>query len=85
MSTQPKIKIMDNSLLRKEIDVLYENTDQVSLAKWSLSLAKHVLEFAEIDFESLAEIKKAFESMSYGKTIKLLCMTYVRQESRSIA
>lgn len=60
MSTHAKIKIVDNSLLRKEIAMLFESMDQLSLAKWSLSIAKHILSYVEMDFETLEEVDKAF-------------------------
>jgi len=43
MPTKPKIKIIDNNELRKEIDEIYENMNQINVAKWSLSMAKHIL------------------------------------------
>lgn len=61
MLSQPKIKIEDNILLRKEIVELFQSMDQQSLAKWSVSLAKHVLGCVEMDFETLQEVNKAFE------------------------
>ena len=39
MPTKPKIKIIDNNELRKEIDEIYENMNQINVAKWSLSMA----------------------------------------------
>jgi len=43
MPTKVKIKIKDNSELRAKIDELYEEMNQVDLAKWSLLMAKHIL------------------------------------------
>ena len=43
MPTISKIKIVDDSDLRAEIDNIYEKTDQVSLAKWAIKCAKNVL------------------------------------------
>ena len=61
MSTKVKIKIKDNNELRKEIDELYENVDQIYLAKWSLSMAKHILQIIDIDYESIDEIVEGFK------------------------
>ena len=60
MLTKVKIKIQDNRELRKEIDKLYENMDQISLAKWSLSVAKHILNIVGIDYKSIDEIAEGF-------------------------
>ena len=35
MPTKPKIKIIDNSALRKEIDEIYENLNQINIANVS--------------------------------------------------
>lgn len=61
MPTKVKIRIKDNNELRKEIDELYENMDQISLAKWSLSMAKHILEIADIDYKIIPEIIEGFK------------------------
>ena len=60
MPTKVKITIVDNSPLRAEIDELNEKMSQVDLAKWSLLLAKHILDIAAIDYHSIDEIKKFF-------------------------
>ena len=60
MATKVKIKIKDNSELRKEIDELYDNMDQISLAKWSLSMAKHILKTVDIDYKTIDEIVEGF-------------------------
>lgn len=48
MPTKPKIKIEDDSELRAKIDRLYEITEQVELAKWSIKCAKHILPLFEV-------------------------------------
>ena len=56
MATKTKIKIIDNTSLRAEIDELYEQTNQINLAKWAIKCAKHVLpltEFEKIDLTSI--------------------------------
>ncbi len=61
MPTKPKIKIKDNSELREQIDELYERVSQVNLAKWSLTVARHILDIADIDYHSIDEIAEGFK------------------------
>ena len=61
MPTKVKIKIKDNSELRMKIDELYEKTDQVDLAKWSLIMAKHILDIMDIDYNFVDEIVNGFK------------------------
>ncbi|SFP74222.1 putative immunity protein [Caldicoprobacter faecalis] len=61
MPPKPKIKIKDNSELREQICKLYEKASQISLAKWSLAMAKHILDIAGIDFNSIEEIVEGFK------------------------
>lgn len=61
MPNKPKIKIVDNSELRTKIDQLYNKTNQVDLAKWSLLMAKHVLNTVDIDYLSIEEIVNGFK------------------------
>ena len=60
MPTKVKIKIVDNIQLRAEIDELYERMSQIDLAKWSLLLAKHILDIVDIDYNSVDEIVEGF-------------------------
>jgi hypothetical protein len=60
MTTKVKIKIKDNSELRGKIDELYEKISQVDLAKWSLLMAKHILDIVDIDYNSIEEIVDGF-------------------------
>ena len=62
MATKLKINIQDNSELRKEIDEVYGNMSQVNAAKWSLSIAKHILEMVDIDYETVDEISEGFKA-----------------------
>jgi hypothetical protein len=62
MPTKAKIKIKDNAVLRNELDQLYEKTEQVVLAKWALSVAKHILSMASIDTSSIDEINEGFHT-----------------------
>ena len=61
MLTKVKIKIEDNSELRTKIDELYKKTNQVDLAKWSLLMAKHILDIVDIDYHSVEEIVNGFK------------------------
>lgn len=56
MTTKAKIKIVDNPLIRKQIDSLYENTNQVLLARWSISIAKHIMLSVGMDYLGTKEI-----------------------------
>ena len=60
MSTKPKIKIKDDAELRAEIDHLYAGAEQVHLAQWSLAMAKHILNIADIDYLAIDEITNGF-------------------------
>jgi len=61
MTTQVKIKIKDNVKLRSKIDELYENTNQIDLAKWSLKIAKRILRVANIDYKDIDVIVEGFK------------------------
>ena len=61
MPTKVKIKIEDNSELRRKIDELYEKTNSLDLAKWSLLMAKHILDIVGIDYHSVEEIVNGFK------------------------
>jgi len=60
MPTKLKIKIKDNPELRVEIDNLYEKTEQVLLAQWSLSIAKHILAVVNMDASVAEAIASGF-------------------------
>jgi len=56
MATKTKLKIIDNTSIRAEIDDLYEQTSQINLAKWAIKCAMHILsltEFEKIDMTSI--------------------------------
>lgn len=58
IATISKIKILDNIGLRSEIDMIYEQTSQLSLAKWAIQCAKHILinvDFNDLDFSSITQ------------------------------
>jgi len=60
MQTKVKIRIIDNSEVRAKIDELYEKVSQVDLAKWSLLMAKHILDTVDIDYNSIDVIVDGF-------------------------
>ena len=60
MSTRVKIKISDNTELRAELDVIYEKKTQVQLARWAISLAKHVLVAVNYDYKNCETIQEGF-------------------------
>ncbi|MDE5545877.1 MAG: hypothetical protein K2I88_00275 [Anaeroplasmataceae bacterium] len=58
--TIKKIKIVDNDELRNEIDKIYSSQNQIALAKWSLELAKHIIELTHLDTYKYPEIQEGF-------------------------
>jgi hypothetical protein len=62
MATKPKIKIVDDPTIREEIDDLYEITNQIILAKWSLSIAKHILLLVGMDYHTVDVIADGFQT-----------------------
>ena len=61
MATKTKIKIIDNTSLRIEIDELYEQTNQVNLAKWAIKCAKHILPLTEFEKMDMTSIDNGFK------------------------
>lgn len=43
MSDKPKIKILDNPLLRDKLLGLVQDAEHIALANWAMSCAKHIL------------------------------------------
>ena len=60
MATRTKIKIVDNSDLRAEIDNLYEQTSQIDLAKWAIKCAKHILTLSDVEEFDKTAIENGF-------------------------
>lgn len=58
--TVRKIKIIDNDEIRNQIDNIYENQEQVILAKWSLEIAKHIIKITDFDVNKYPEISEGF-------------------------
>lgn len=61
MATKSKIKITDDSGLRAEIDVLYEQTSQINLAKWAINCAKHILPLSEFEIIDRSFVENGFK------------------------
>ena len=61
MATKVKIKITDDSDLRAVIDELVDSQNQVDLAKWAISCAKHVLQYSGIEFPANKIIAEGFQ------------------------
>lgn len=66
MPTKVKVKIEDNGKLRIKIDELYEKTNQVNLAKWSLLMAKHVLDIVGIDYYKKRALRVVGQAVGSG-------------------
>jgi len=60
MPTRTKIKIVDNSDLRAEIDNLYQQTNQIDLAKWAIKCAKHILPLCDDEVFDKTAIENGF-------------------------
>lgn len=50
MASKPKIQIVDDPELRNTIEGNTERLNQIELAKWAISVAKHVLPYLEHEF-----------------------------------
>jgi hypothetical protein len=61
MPSQPKIKFSDYPDLRIEIDQLNDNAEQVTLAKWAINCAKHILPLAKNENIDFSVIETGFE------------------------
>ncbi|MDE6656838.1 MAG: hypothetical protein K2J85_07590 [Anaeroplasmataceae bacterium] len=57
-----KIKIVDNDELRNEIDSIYSSLNQVSIAKWALELAKHIILITNLNASEYPEIQEGFDT-----------------------
>lgn len=55
-----KIKIKDDDELRAQIDSLHERMSQIVLAKWSIKIARHIIETVGIDENKYPEIREGF-------------------------
>lgn len=62
MATKTKFKIIDNTSLRAEIDELYEQTNQINLAKWAIKCAKHVLSLNDFEIIDMSIVENGFKT-----------------------
>lgn len=83
MSSKLKINDIDNIDIRIKIDNAYKNMTPVGQAKWSISLAKHILAIAGIDYK---EIKEVLEGILVNESwqMKKATIDEVRQASFKI-
>lgn len=56
LNDKSKNQDQDDNSLREKLDCLYEQKNQIALSKWSLTLAKHILEIANISDQNNAII-----------------------------
>lgn len=56
-----KIKIIDDDEIRNKIDRIYEEQSQISLAKWSLEIAKRIIKVTNLDIKKYPEISEGFK------------------------
>jgi hypothetical protein len=83
MAPKTKIKIIDNPSLRAEIDEVYEQTNQINLAKWAVICAKHILLFTELEIIDMSTIEKGFKIIELWQSGKASVLE-VRQASFKI-
>lgn len=62
MASKPKIKIIDNTELREEIEKNADLISQVNLAKWAIGIAKLMLPYLEKEFPDSERITNGFET-----------------------
>lgn len=61
MASKPKIKIVDHTGLRNEIDKATDLVSKVDLAKWAILVARHVLTYLEQEFPDNEKIANGFK------------------------
>lgn len=59
--TRVKLKICDNSEIRKQIDDLYEQVTQEVAVKWAVAMAKRILKMAKIEENNIPEVVEGFK------------------------
>jgi hypothetical protein len=55
-----KIRIIDNAILRAELDSLFETASKLQVAQWSLDLATHILHISMPEYLDNDIIKNGF-------------------------
>ena len=73
MSTLTKIKIDDAVDLRQKLDGIYDTAPQTTLAKWSIHLAKHIMDIAGFAMQKTKLFSTVFASMRLGRMDKREC------------
>lgn len=58
--TVRKIKIVDNDEIRNKIVKKYTEQNQIILAKWSIKMAKHIIEITNLDISKYPQINEGF-------------------------
>ena len=48
-------------MIREKIIKLYITQDQITLAKWSLEIAKHMIQMTNLDLHNYPEVEQGFE------------------------
>src|SRR5699024_634520 len=61
MASSPKIKIVDDTMLRQEIEKNTDFLSQIDLAKWAISVAKHVLSYLVKEYPDNKNIVNGFK------------------------
>jgi len=70
MPARTKIHIKDNTLLRAKLDSIYEHASQSCMAKWSVSLAKHVFCIADMNYKTMSSVNDGFHISELWQTGK---------------
>lgn len=83
MSKNQTIKEIDNFELRSKIDVSYKDMTPVGQAKWSLSIAKSILNKVGLNYKEIVELEKGF-SVNEQWQINKASIVDVRQASFTI-
>src|SRR5699024_5644784 len=58
--SKSKIKIIDHTDLRTEIEDKTELIDQTELAKWAIRVAQHIMKYLEVEFRNNEKIRNGF-------------------------
>jgi hypothetical protein len=60
MHIETKIRITDNSELRKSLNELFDKCDQIIIAKWAIDLSKHIFEISGLNYQDIDTIINGF-------------------------
>ncbi len=78
MPSKSKIKIIDASELRNQIDNLADNSDQITLSKWAIIIAKNILHYLDNEYPNSEEVNNGF-NIQEQRQQELVRMYDVRQ------